>query len=625
MKISLRYFAKKVNFIFAFLLLFSNSLKAQQLQYVQGSSTQLGPVEIRFGFFMMPSPIGCDSLDCTCSYNAIYGVEILNSTITDTVKIISQNYFQMDTVLNTSNSADYLAFQEPVFSQSDYSGNYEFISMINKIICGGDTLLVDPINYFPGYSQPPCTYSQVSGNVFIDANNNCMFDSGEEVVTNSVKAYSQYNQGNKTVNEYAYNGHFDDTYFKSDGFIAADFYLDSYYNFAFGIPACSSPYISVNSLPATNIQIPLVCNSDIDLFVGGTSFRVRPLVPFQYYPSVANIGCTPVSGTLKLVLDPNVTYNPVNSGSPANYVIGDTLFWNFTNLTNVSNSGYWNSMIGNIELTPSVALNIGDTIHMQLITDIPANDAFPANNAAFIHLPIVNSYDPNIKEVEPAGIGAEGYVPLGTQKFTYTIHFQNTGTDVAHTVRIIDILDPNLNIHSFRILNTSHQLTPKWNTNSVVEFDFNNINLPDSTNNEPESHGYVTYEIEVSGTPSVGTTIENTAYIYFDFNAPIVTNTTLNTYQDMNLGLATYWDNNGLQVAPNPMTESTTFTLQSGAMSDMMLKLTDMTGKVVLHKTASQTNVISISRENLKSGVYIYTLTTGNSDNQPFIGRIVIE
>jgi len=62
----------------------------------------------------------------------------------------------------------------------------------------------------------------------------------------------------------------------------------------------------------------------------------------------------------------------------------------------------------------------------------------------------------------------------------------------------------------------------------LVEFSFKNILLPDSTTNEPLSHGFVSYKInQKEGLPE-NTTIENTAYIYFDFNPPIVTNTTNN-------------------------------------------------------------------------------------------------
>lgn len=53
--------------------------------------------------------------------------------------------------------------------------------------------------------------------------------------------------------------------------------------------------------------------------------------------------------------------------------------------------------------------------------------------------------------------------------------------------------------------------------------------LPDSGTNEPASHGYVIYEVDpLPGAPD-GTEIKNHADIYFDFNPPIVTNSTLNT------------------------------------------------------------------------------------------------
>jgi len=62
----------------------------------------------------------------------------------------------------------------------------------------------------------------------------------------------------------------------------------------------------------------------------------------------------------------------------------------------------------------------------------------------------------------------------------------------------------------------------------LVEFSFKNILLPDSTTNEPLSHGFVSYKINPKIGLTENTTIENTASIYFDFNPPIVTNTIQN-------------------------------------------------------------------------------------------------
>ncbi|MEO0405496.1 MAG: hypothetical protein AAF193_11550, partial [Bacteroidota bacterium] len=58
------------------------------------------------------------------------------------------------------------------------------------------------------------------------------------------------------------------------------------------------------------------------------------------------------------------------------------------------------------------------------------------------------------------------------------------------------------------------------------------IQLPDSTNNEPESHGLVSFKITPLPDLPVGTVLENTAYIYFDNNEPIITNTTWTTIHE---------------------------------------------------------------------------------------------
>src|SRR6185295_15873757 len=65
--------------------------------------------------------------------------------------------------------------------------------------------------------------------------------------------------------------------------------------------------------------------------------------------------------------------------------------------------------------------------------------------------------------------------------------------------------------------------------NGALKFTFNNILLPDSNINEPMSHGEVTYRIHTrTGLPD-NTIVNNTAFIVFDLNIPVVTNTSLNT------------------------------------------------------------------------------------------------
>ena len=62
-----------------------------------------------------------------------------------------------------------------------------------------------------------------------------------------------------------------------------------------------------------------------------------------------------------------------------------------------------------------------------------------------------------------------------------------------------------------------------------MNFIFDNIHLPDSTTDEAGSHGYVIFEIKPLAQLPVGTGIGTGAAIYFDYNAPVLTNVVSNT------------------------------------------------------------------------------------------------
>jgi len=158
-----------------------------------------------------------------------------------------------------------------------------------------------------------------------------------------------------------------------------------------------------------------------------------------------------------------------------------------------------------------------------LVNMFPHDDFDPIND---VYCGIVTgSYDPNDKKGLPTGVGPDHLVaPEG--KIDYKIRFQNTGTDTAFTVVIRDTLDIDFDIFSVVSGVSSHPCTFEIYGPRVLQWTFNNILLPDSTTNEPESHGFVTFTVnQVHDLPD-GTEINNTADIYFDYNPPIITNTT---------------------------------------------------------------------------------------------------
>src|SRR5690606_15481995 len=74
-------------------------------------------------------------------------------------------------------------------------------------------------------------------------------------------------------------------------------------------------------------------------------------------------------------------------------------------------------------------------------------------------------------------------------------------------------------------LGASHTYSTSLN-DRVLSFTFDHIMLPDSNTNEPGSHGFAQFSIRPVGM-SPGSSVENFADIYFDFNPPIRTNTSV--------------------------------------------------------------------------------------------------
>jgi hypothetical protein len=75
----------------------------------------------------------------------------------------------------------------------------------------------------------------------------------------------------------------------------------------------------------------------------------------------------------------------------------------------------------------------------------------------------------------------------------------------------------------------SHDYDFTINDGREMEWTFNNILLPDSTTNEIESHGFIKFTVNQIPNLAEGVILENTAAIYFDFNDPIITNTSQHT------------------------------------------------------------------------------------------------
>jgi uncharacterized repeat protein (TIGR01451 family) len=230
---------------------------------------------------------------------------------------------------------------------------------------------------------------------------------------------------------------------------------------------------------------------------------------------------------------------------------------------------------------------------------------------------VTGSFDPNDKQGFPNGYGDKHYIKPGTE-LEYMVRFQNTGTDTAFTVVIVDTLSSLLDVGSLRMGVSSHLYTYEVYGAGILRVTYNNILLPDSFVNEPASHGFIRFRIQPRADAPLESVIENSAAIYFDFNDPVITN---RTWHRLGIGfLATVGSfepfgkrNIDVQVMPNPSDGDALF--QVNGLSDggtLRLRIRDLNGRILLEQTGTG-DQIQVHARGWASGTYLYELYQENT------------
>ncbi len=157
-----------------------------------------------------------------------------------------------------------------------------------------------------------------------------------------------------------------------------------------------------------------------------------------------------------------------------------------------------------------------------------------------------------------------------------------------------------------RIVNSSFRPNVRIE-DRAIEFVFEDIYLPDSLSNPEGSQGFVSYEIHTQANLVENTRIENTAHIIFDFNPPIITNTTFNTLSD-NCGIVSTVDDifDSIRFYPNPIKKMLFIDDNENRMFEKTIY--DIYGKKVLSFTKNK-----IDQSALASGLYVLKIDNGKS------------
>jgi len=358
-------------------------------------------------------------------------------------------------------------------------------------------------------------YIKISVVPFVDVNGNGIFDSTEYFYQNEVLEMSPqalFTMSTQDTTTFLLN---------ETGLYTIDLHLDTALWLATSPTSIQVDVISENFYDTVFFgvqpKLDYAINSDV------TGMWPRCLTEVQHTLNLTNYGLAIDTGYMEYTLDNAATF--VSSIPSPDSINGQTLYYNFSNLP----SSYSKTVYVNVDL-PGTIMNLyhdykvyADTGQFALVDSINFTEEVRC------------SYDPNDKQVFP-NYGDSGYVLNQSTELEYLIRFQNTGNDTAFVVELKDSLALNLDESTFRLISQSHPLTSiEIDSNRVLTFLFNNINLTDTITNEAESHGFVKFGIRAKENLPLNTSITNEASIYFDHNPPIVTNSTLNTIYDCNV------------------------------------------------------------------------------------------
>ena len=380
---------------------------------------------------------------------------------------------------------------------------------LNAVSTAGERWRASLVELVQGIVGADFNYQRISGRLYQDANGDCVYqpDTDQPLEGHPVQIGDDY-----AVT--GLGGYYEK--YVRPGTYELRVAPQLYHEFACDTSVRTLQIDSVDLGEIDFVQNPLPGNADLQLTVfTGTPFR--PGFSGTLYGAVRNVGTEPAVNR-NLVLEypaaRMLVSHPQASGTPGlltldvSLEVGEYVTYSY-------------------DFTVDAGAPLGDTLTVRGRIDWPA-DVRPEDNTSGIARIVQGAFDPNDKTAYPGG----PYVlPQTPNALDYRIRFQNTGTDTAFRVTVVDTLATDYDLLTLRTLSASHPYTFDLRAPGIATWTFDNILLPDSTTNEPASHGFIFLRVNTLSDVMLGDTLRNSAAIYFDYNEPVITNTATNAIE----------------------------------------------------------------------------------------------
>ncbi|SRX52759.1 FG-GAP-like repeat-containing protein [Aequorivita sp. CIP111184] len=430
-------------------------------------------------------------------------------------------------VISASQTDDKIAWYE----NTDGQGSFGVLQSISTNADGAQSVFAADINGDGAMDIVAASYSdhkiswfknlailnnEISGNLKLDVNSNGCDNNDISAANLLIKT----SDGTNTLSTFsANNGNY--KLFPGEGTFTTEIVqLPAHY---ISSPITqTSTFVGLGNTDNANFCLqPVDVINDLSIAVYPIINDPRPGFDTSYQLVYRNLGTTQLNGDVLFQFNSD-KIQFLGASEPVDTQTANTLSFNFSNL----NPFEIRTIDLDFNVFPPPTTSNGDVLIFTATVNPVVGDITEEDNVFQLEQTVVGSYDPNdISVLE----GEEIYLDEADNYLHYIIRFQNTGTASAINVRIKNVLDANLDWATIQLENISHTSRVEITNESNVEFIFENINLPDSTSNEPESHGYIQYKIKPISAINIGDSMSNSANIFFDFNPPVLTNTVTTT------------------------------------------------------------------------------------------------
>ena len=455
---------------------------------------------------------------------------------------------------------------------------------------------------------------KIKGIVVNDVNNNCNVDGSDtRVSSNQVKL--TYNAGRNTkmvmtnsLGEYEFNlepgdvGPFQVTPISKSSTNSCSSISNSCVP-SYSIPSIGLGQEAINknffytSNNTSDISVELSCGGRTDNGLFSQSYRSDHKI------TVRNIGCNRANGKTTLY-QPN-TPRPILGTFDFDLAPGESRQFSV-------NETYSQNIFSILVMNCNKDYMVRAEAVVYNVTDV--NMSNNSVECTYRGCPL----DPNNKMVNPVR-SQEGGIFESDTKLNYVVNFQNLGNAEATYVRVEDVLDLNkYEIESFDFLGSSHPSSWEFINNKLV-VSMRGLHLLPKDLDEEGSKGYISFTIKRKEGMPLGTAIDNTAAIYFDYNDPVITNTAHSVIiSPLSNETAVVNREENLTLVPNPTSSSATAIINLVETTNVNLSVFNINGQLIKNIATdgalqAGTHKINLEVDALAAGTYIIQFKSATS------------